>query len=206
MSAQRPQRANISLRDAWPLIQTHFPQGQYNANVVFQETSDELIWNWTNNATYSAKSIYEIMASEGRIAWRYKVIWKCKVPPNVKVFAFLLLTNKILTHEVMMRRGFQCDDGCQTCQEGEVESLLHLLSSALMQKECGIVLHVPRDTSSWYRGRMLPKYGKLRQTEQRCWRGERRNSGRQNSYAPADTFGRIGMMSYSERSTYLHRF
>lgn len=49
------------------------------------------------------------------------------MPPNVKMFAFLLLTNKLLTHEVMMRRGFQCDEGCQTCQGGEVESLLHKL-------------------------------------------------------------------------------
>lgn len=66
------------------------------------------------------------MISAGKIAWRYMAIWKCKAPENAKVFAYLLLKDKNLTHEVMIRRGFTVEPQCHTCTGDYLETLLHL--------------------------------------------------------------------------------
>ena len=39
---------------------------------------------------------------------------------------FLLLYNKILTHEVMVKRGFNCDPACVMCSMNLVDNAFHL--------------------------------------------------------------------------------
>lgn len=90
------------------------------------ERRDELEWRRSSSAKYSANSFYKLMQGGGKVTWKHNLIWNCRVPPNVKVFAFLLMRNKLLTHEVMLRRGFQCEPHCQTCGRCGIESAMHL--------------------------------------------------------------------------------
>ncbi|XP_078158176.1 uncharacterized protein LOC144553858 [Carex rostrata] len=112
--------ASLSLRDAvaanQDLITDHA--------LVFTEQQDDLRWNW--GPTYSAKSVYTLLMGGGRISWPFKQIWKQHIPPTVKIFTHLLLLDKMLTREVMMRRNFHCTAECEMCDGHEVESSFHL--------------------------------------------------------------------------------
>jgi hypothetical protein len=55
----------------------------------------------------------------------YSEIWKWQIPLKVKLFVWLLLEQKILTWDNLLKRGFQGPSICVLCKESE-ESLLHL--------------------------------------------------------------------------------
>lgn len=51
----------------------------------------------------------------------------CNVPPTVRIFVYLLIKDKILIREVMIRRSFNCQTaGCALCGSCHLESALHL--------------------------------------------------------------------------------
>ncbi|KAF3327124.1 zinc-binding in reverse transcriptase [Carex littledalei] len=61
--------------------------------------------------------------------WEFRVdIWRYAIPLTVKIFvSYLLLKDKILTREVMIRGNFNCpDNACSLCETGNLESALHL--------------------------------------------------------------------------------
>lgn len=45
---------------------------------------------------------------------------------TVRIFAFLLLKGKILTHNVMQRRDLNCELGCTFCNDCTLETSMHL--------------------------------------------------------------------------------
>lgn len=96
-------------------------------NLNFRDATDELRWRWTTTGLYSAKSVYSMMCSAGRVNWHFNKIWKLCIPPTVRVFIFLLLKGKILTRDVMLRRHFQCKPNCVLCDNNQDEFALHLL-------------------------------------------------------------------------------
>lgn len=53
-------------------------------------------------------------------------VWKSKLPPSVKVFAIMLLRDKLLTHEVMERRNMHVESHCLMCQNCSFEYAAHL--------------------------------------------------------------------------------
>lgn len=110
--------------------------------VQLSDAKDELCWKWSKSDSYSASSVYKVMIEGGKIRWRYMTIWKCKAPPNAKLFAYLMLREKLLIHEVMMHRGFNCELGCQTCATGAPETLGYLLFSCPYVKEVWIQVAV----------------------------------------------------------------
>lgn len=85
-----------------------------------------LVWWWNSNQEYSAKSFYEMMLSGGKTVCKFEFIWKLKMPPTVRVFAFLCLHDKLLTHETMARSGFHCELNCVLCQSCPLETAIHL--------------------------------------------------------------------------------
>lgn len=93
---------------------------------ALNESDDILRWRWTANGQYSANSLYVVMTSGGLIAWRFTEIWKYSIPPSVRVFLFLLLRDKLLTKETMLRRQFNCNGDCVLCATNQLESALHL--------------------------------------------------------------------------------
>lgn len=77
-----------------------------------------------------------LLTEGGRTRDRNVQIWRYKVPPTVKVFAFLMLQNRILTHDVMIRRNMRCDRQCVLCGNCPVESSFHIFFL------CPYVVHV----------------------------------------------------------------
>lgn len=85
------------------------------------------MWQWTGNSEYSAKSFYNMVVTGGKLKWRFNFIWQLQVPPTVRIFTFLCLKGKLLTHDVMLRRGMQCDLGCVLCASCQLETIYHIM-------------------------------------------------------------------------------
>ena len=67
-----------------------------------------------------------MLAACGKIRWPFEKIWNYKIPPSIRIFVYLLLKNRLLTHDLMIRRGFDVSPTCELCDSGAVESSLHL--------------------------------------------------------------------------------
>lgn len=88
---------------------------------------DDLRWRWGSSGIYSAKSAYQILASGGRVKWEFNHTWSFAIPKTVNIFIFLLLKDKLLTREVLIRRRFTPpDSSCPLCHSGLMETALHL--------------------------------------------------------------------------------
>lgn len=115
----QPQNRRWSLREAADRV--------LPVNITFNNSQDQLTWECSNTGEYSSKSCYEVMIKGGKTEWHFAFTWNLRIPPTVKVFAFLCLKGKLLTHDVMLRKGLQCDLWCITCQYCRFETTMHLL-------------------------------------------------------------------------------
>lgn len=66
---------------------------------------------------------------------RYQVfiqrVWKMKVPPRFKVFAWLVYYKKILTAENLAKRGWNMPSMCVLCRQND-ESIKHVFMSVFL--------------------------------------------------------------------------
>lgn len=124
----RPPQWAISLRASQPNVLNLAPEiADILQNMVFTEDSDEITWRWNSEGIYSAKSVYKIMMGGGMIRDRNFGLWKYKIPETVKIFAFLMLKEKILTHDVMEKINIRCNLEYVLCQTCPLETAKHLL-------------------------------------------------------------------------------
>lgn len=117
----------ISLREGWPRRQIIDPTLDPDTHMIFTNDRDQIVWNWSKNGTYSAKSFYRVMVAGGLIGWRFSRIWKGKIPPTVRIFACMLLQGKILTRDILRQRGMRVERHCVICNNCPAESQLHLI-------------------------------------------------------------------------------
>ena len=116
----------ISLRQAWPIQATLEPNRPILQQIHFTQETDTLEWRWDKSGKYTSSSAYGILTGGGMTKWPFPKIWKCKVPPTVRIFAYLMLQGKVLTRDVLRRRGIQVERKCVLCSNCPVESGLHL--------------------------------------------------------------------------------
>lgn len=94
---------------------------------LLKDLPDDLLWNCTSDGEYSAAFAYRILDGIGLEKWEFRDIWNYPLPSLTRIFSFLLLKDKLLTREVMIRRNFNCQTGtCSLCDRGHLESELHL--------------------------------------------------------------------------------
>lgn len=90
-------------------------------------------------------SIQDLPSSSiGKTKWEFLFTWKCPVPPSVKLFAYLMLHDKILLRVVLNKRGVLVDLRCALWEACERETTLHLLficpfATAVWRKESNII-------------------------------------------------------------------
>ena len=56
----------------------------------------------------------------------FKEVWRWKIPLNMVIFSWLLLGKRILTWNMLQRKGFEGPGICSLCQDAE-ESITHLM-------------------------------------------------------------------------------
>lgn len=122
---QKPHQPKISLRDAEPIINELMPG--YDLKVNLNSDRDALIWKWTARGIYSANSAYKILITGGKIEFEHAYLWKLPVPPTVRIFSYLMIQDRILIGEVMLRRHMVYRQTCLMCQNCPSESAIHLL-------------------------------------------------------------------------------
>lgn len=75
------------------------------------------------------------MKDQHTISCNVHKVWKMKVPPRMKVFAWLVFYNKILTRDNLAKRGWQLASICFLCRDA-CENIKHMFS------ECTLTLEV----------------------------------------------------------------
>lgn len=147
----RPPFLRISLRDAWPLIPQLTPQLDHET-VHFTQEEDEERWRWSTNGQYSANSFYKMVLAGGKIRWRFTYTWHCHTPLKVKVFTLLLLQGRILTRDVLLRRGIQCDRRCVLCNSCQTETANHIMFTCPYAKAVWEEIHRSTNTTIMVQG------------------------------------------------------
>jgi hypothetical protein len=120
---------HISLR--WPI--STMAEEQYDqlrmqmAQTTLTTDQDRARWNWTENGEFTVKSAYEAVKKVPHISNNLHRIWKTKVPPRFKVFAWIMIQNKILTIDNLKKKGMILVNKCVMCKR-ENETVKHLFS------------------------------------------------------------------------------
>jgi hypothetical protein len=84
----------------------------------------ELIWQFTAKGAYTSQSLYKIINFRGVQPVHVPAAWSLKTPPRVHMFLWLLMNNKTLTRDNLVKRRKVVDESCLFCSEKE--SIHHL--------------------------------------------------------------------------------
>lgn len=109
---------------------------------VNMEKDDILVWLGNRNGAFSVKSFYwmENWDRERQAPW-WKNLWNSNIHERHKFFVWKLVNRGLSVKQNLIRRGIQlnedrCVHGCPL-----VESEVHLLLNANLQKDYGSLLH-----------------------------------------------------------------
>jgi hypothetical protein len=128
-------------------------------NFQFSNQPDKLIWRWTNDGTYSAKSAYEMLHACSEKFKGHHLIWKTWAPLKVKIFLWLAVHRRHWTSDRRRRHGLEARELCYLCDQ-EVETIDHIIASCPYTREVWNnilqVLHRPfpqpaSTTISWWK-------------------------------------------------------
>ena len=95
---------------------------------------DNISWRWTADGQYSANSAYKIQFTSNFSSMNLCPIWKAKVEPKCRFFAWTLLHKRILTADNLQKRGWPCNPVCRLCNSTP-ETILHLCKDCPFSRE-----------------------------------------------------------------------
>jgi hypothetical protein len=85
------------------------------ALVQLTDQKDRILWIWTPDSIYSVSSTYEVQFRGSFAPFPAKSIWKAKAELKVRFFGWLVLHNKIMTVNNMLKRNWVCNYNCSLC-------------------------------------------------------------------------------------------
>jgi hypothetical protein len=108
---------------------------RHNENQV--AIDDAWIFNY-NAGVYSSASFYKLMFNILQVEPVFPKLWKCKCVPNMKVFTWLLLMDRLKTQDMMLRRHWHLQSGALyvMCSLGSLETRDHLFLECPFAKRC----------------------------------------------------------------------
>ncbi|KAL5795164.1 hypothetical protein ACOSP7_003758 [Xanthoceras sorbifolium] len=60
----------------------------------------KVIWGLSKNGDFTVNTAYKLITEDKDIAdWKWKHLWKLKIPPKLQMFLWMLLHGKILTNQ-----------------------------------------------------------------------------------------------------------
>lgn len=108
-------------------------------------------WKSVWGSVFSAGKFYTFCFRRVEAPKPFKWIWKSKITMKVKVFAWLLLRDRLNTRNMLNRRNFMTGDDlkCVLCDTGMEETLNHLFINRPFSFECWLQLgiHWPLDAN-----------------------------------------------------------
>jgi hypothetical protein len=102
-------------------------------------TPDVWIYDWGDKILPS--SYYASLHAHLMVPPVFKWIWKSACMMNTKVFAWLLLNDRLNTKDLLVRRNWKVaeDNFCKLCPTMTYEDRLHLFSHAILVAEYGTI-------------------------------------------------------------------
>lgn len=76
---------------------------------------DKLIWRWNSSSIFSVHFFYAWLDYRGIDRHEFDVIWHSKLSLKIKAFMWLVRRKKILTKDVLIRRGWTENSSCMFC-------------------------------------------------------------------------------------------
>jgi hypothetical protein len=115
---------------------------------VEHTVTDTRIFPWGNNSYTSAK-FYKFIFGAIPEDPALKAIWKSKCLPKLRVFAWLLLMDRLNTKELMQRKNWQIEGGlfCVLCSHHFEESRDHLFFQCPFAHSCWEKINIQWDNS-----------------------------------------------------------
>jgi hypothetical protein len=97
---------------------------------------DQRIFCW-GNGKYTAAKLYKLAFLTMPLPAGFRLVWKSKVTPRVKFFAWLILLDGLNTKSMLARRHFNVQPNCYCvmCDEAEEETILHLFFECSFAKK-----------------------------------------------------------------------
>jgi len=89
------------------------------------EIEDTITWKWTPDGIYSARSAYRAQFIGSFRNFNTELIWRARTENKCKVFAWILIQDKVLTADNLARRGWPHQASCALCN-GPIETGQHL--------------------------------------------------------------------------------
>jgi zinc-binding in reverse transcriptase len=93
--------------------------------MIFTPPNDQPIWRWDTTSRYSVKSCYTAIKEGPYIASNTEIIWKLNMPTRVTIFIWLLLQDRLLTYDNLIKRGWCIPNMCYMCRSS-IENAAHL--------------------------------------------------------------------------------
>lgn len=89
-------------------------------------TTDSILWKLTKDGCYSSKSAYTMQFFGHPKSCMPSLVWKPWAPPKCKIFAWLIIQNRVWTADRLQKRGWPNCGTCKLCNQAQ-ESASHLL-------------------------------------------------------------------------------
>lgn len=118
-------------------------------------------WRWTVSGEFTSSSAYHMMHDKGVVCHFYRILWKIKAPSKVRVFIWLLVRNKILTQQVLAKRGIHAVPHCVLCNQDILEDRNHIFWICTFARQfwralspqLGTLTTSPTITRAWWQRR-----------------------------------------------------
>jgi hypothetical protein len=94
---------------------------------LLPQTNDDITWNLNESGSYSANSAYLFQFQGSFSSIDFHSIWRCPAEPKMRFFGWLILHQKTLTAQNLLRRHWPCNWICSLCGEA-FEDTNHLFN------------------------------------------------------------------------------
>ncbi len=93
-------------------------------NVFLTNNSDVISWRWCSRGRFSVRSAYNFLIFDGVDNRRILHLWKIKIPLRTKKFIWLAARNRVVTADLLAKRGWYGPSICLLCC-ADAECLKH---------------------------------------------------------------------------------
>lgn len=73
------------------------------------DTPNVIKWRWTAGQIFTVKSLYRFITDDGQTDSLYAHPWRLRILTKSRIFIWILLRNRVLTKDRLIRRGYAVD-------------------------------------------------------------------------------------------------
>jgi hypothetical protein len=84
-------------------------------SISLNDQDDQIIWGWTSNGHYLVASAYDYQFAGPMTYFPATNIWRAKSELKCRFFAWLVMHNRTLMVDNMLKKNWQCDPICPLC-------------------------------------------------------------------------------------------